>query len=299
MRTPPPLIDCNLLCNTGGDLLSGWAQGAALRASPTAAAMLAELDAGWTMAGADLSGQGYEIDAGDRTILIDTGGLAPSAIARSRHFQNTLTLRLLAAIRAAWQADRADDALALHRVDLWPLLGRVFEADVAAMTVCMAWELRAEGDNALWHHALADECGDMAACYARADKDNTAMALCFRQWFERGARLRACDGETLALMDAELPALTMEGRGHLAEAALKCLTLDPLSGRSYLGALAAEIAGNPSWRGIPDPVAEAHFTQIVNDIGATRIGHVAMRDAKLAARLFPGMLAADADICVK
>ncbi len=310
-RTSPhfsrPLIDCD----AQHDLLASWPVADSVRASDTAHCLLEDLGGFWTLQGADLDGRGWSVDADMGVITVDNGGLTPQAIARSRHFQNILTLRTMAALRAAWQAERADDALSLHRVDLWPLISRIMAADLAVMTLRMAYELREEGFDGQWRHALGDECGDMAADYARTitrtpknQGDAVALGSAFLQWFEKDARVRACDFETLAAMDADLCDLTMDGRGMLGEGAIRCLTIDPVTNISYLGAIAAEIAGNPTWRGIADPVAEAHFAQVMEEIGTTRVGHVAMRDAKLAARLFPGLglpdLLADApNLCIK
>lgn len=288
----PILIDCNLT----PDLLAHWPVGDIVRASDTAISLAIDLG-GWTLIGTDLDARAYEIDPEDRIILINNGGMAHAAIARSRYFQNILTLRTFAALRAAWQTERENDALSMHRLDLWPLLRRILSADIAAMTVRMAYELREDGNDSLWHHALGEEAGDIALDYARTlsrapddQNDAPALASAFLQWFDRDARQIKCDFETLQDMDGAMSILTMDGRGTLSEGAIRCLTVDPMTCASYLGATAAEIAGNPAWRGIPDPIAEAHFAQIIEEIGATRIGHVAMRDRKLAARLFPDAL---------
>jgi len=279
---PPRLIDCN----EHPDLLAGWPVRDIVLASETAENLLFDLDSGWLLQGADLDGKGYGIDAEDMVITVDTGGLAHAAIQRSAYFQNIMTLRTMAALRAAWQAEREDDAFAMHRIDVWPLLNRVLSADIAAMTVRMAYELRDEEIETVWRHALGDETGDMAMAFAR----NGDMSACFLQWFEKDTRVSACDFETLNQMDADLAALTTNGRGQIGEGAIKCLTIDPISGASYLGPVAAEITGNPAWRSIENPVAEAHFIQIMDEIGSTRVGNVQMRDLKLAQRLFPDML---------
>lgn len=296
----PRFIDCN----THPDLLAGWPVAATVRASETAEALLLDLDDNWLLHGADLDGPngtnvGYTIDPEERIITVDTGGLAFAAILRSSYFQNVLTLRTLAALRAAWQAERADDASDMHRIDVWPLLNRVLAADISVMTLRMAYELRAEQIDQVWRHAMGDDNGDMCADYLRTlnrtpehDDDMAALGDGFLQWFEKETRVSKCDFETLAGMDADLAAndLTFDGRGQVGEGALKCLTIDPLTGSSYLGPIASEIASNPAWRGIENPVAEAHFSQIMDEIGSTRVGNVQMRDRKLAERLFPDLL---------
>lgn len=280
MKNRMRIIDCSKT----PDLLAGWPVASIVRSSRTARVLVADL-AGWALEGADLGGKSYAIDLDTQLIQIDTGGLSSAAIARSAHVQHILTLRTFAALRAAWQAGRAEDALDMYRPDLWPLLSRVLKADEVTMTMRMAHELRAIGDDAVWRHALGDEDGDVAGEYA---KGRGSMA--FLQWFEKAGRVKACDFETLSGMDADLAHLTMQGSGQVTEGAIRCLTLDPVSGGSYLGKLAANVAGDPSWRNIADPYAEAHFVQIMNEIGTTRVGGLTIRDAKLASRLFPEML---------
>lgn len=288
MAILPPLHGAKRLidCNDIPDLLAGWPVADLVHASETAENLLLDLDGDWLLCGGDLDGRGWQIDAQGRVITIDTAGLAYGAIRRSTYFQNLVTLRTFAAIRAAWQAEREDDARAMHRIDVWPLLGRVLAADIAAMTLRMADDLRAEEIETVWRHALGDEYGDMAMAYARGGD----LAAAFRQWFEKDDRVVKCDAQTLQDMDAMLTDLTMEGRGQIGEGALRCLTIDPQTGSSYLGGLAAEIAGNPAWRGIENPVNEAHFCQIMDEVGSTRIGFVQLRDRDLAQRLFPDML---------
>lgn len=288
----PHIIDCT----DPEDLLANWPVAALVQASDTALCLAVDLD-GWLLQGVDLGDTPFELDTDNRIITVNNGGLADVAIARSRYFQHGLTLRTFAALRAAWQSLRADDALTMHRVDLWPLLNRVLEADGAVMTLRMAYETRKDGDDALWHHALGENDSDIAQDYARTLgrtpailADGPALTSAFLQWFERDARVTKCDFETLAMMDRELADLSFEGRGTLADGAIRCLAIDPLTNTSYLGSYAAEIAGNPAWRSIKDDMAAAHFAQIIGDIGAVRIGNLAIRDRKLAARLFPDQL---------
>lgn len=287
-----PLIDCTVT----PDLLAGWPVAHRLRASPTACALIEALGPDWRLEGGDLDGAGYMIDAAEDVIVLDTGGLSNAALARSDYMLNALTLHAFASLRAAWQDDRAAAARAAHRPDLWLLIERILAADSAAMTLRMAYEARLEGDEALWRHALGDDCGDMAVSYARrrerhpfVQSDEAAIQAAFIQWFARDERVESADAAALAMLDESLPDLTLEGLGRLSEAAIRCLTLDPCHGakRSAIGALAAELAGDPAFRAIRNPVGEAHFLQIMDEIGTTRMGAVALRDKKLAARLFP------------
>ena len=121
-----PVIDCN----DKPDLLAGLPVADTVMASRTARALMAGLDIGWTIetvpalpASAPLS-----VDPYARIATVATDGLTPQALSRSPHARHALTLRVFAAIRAAWLADRMDDARAVHRPDLWLLLGRMAAA---------------------------------------------------------------------------------------------------------------------------------------------------------------------------
>lgn len=284
-------------CSKAPDILAGWPFAAAVRASATACAILEDMDGNWVLEGADLDGKGYAIDTEESRILIDTNGLSKGAIARSDYFKNALSLRVFAGLRAAWQAERETGARHRHRPDLWLLLARISEADIITMATRMAFEAGAEGDDALWRHALGDQNGDMAIAYMHTlervglgGTDAPALTKAFESWFSKASRINETDLETLAEMDASIETLKADGYGHVSEGAVRCLAIDPLTGGCYLGRMASEIAGNPSWRGIADPVVEAHFLQVMDDIGTVRMGAVSCRDKKLAARLFPDAL---------
>ncbi|NBX66733.1 MAG: hypothetical protein EBQ96_07045 [Proteobacteria bacterium] len=249
------------------------------------------------MEGADLDGRGYAIDIAENRILINTNGLSKGAIARSDYFSNLMTLRVFAGLRAAWQAERQEGARQMHRPDLWLLLARISEADIAVMAIRMAFEAGTQRDETLWRHALGDENGDMAIAYAQTlerlglnGSDAPALTKAFETWFSKHTRISQTDLETLSEMDAAIEILKSDGKGQISEGAVRCLAIDPLSGGCYLGRMAFEIAGDPAWRTITDPIVEAHFLQVMDDIGTVRMGAVACRDKKLAARLFPDAL---------
>ncbi|MBU6235334.1 MAG: hypothetical protein KGQ41_05780 [Alphaproteobacteria bacterium] len=292
-RIMRPVIDCT----ESPDLLAGWPVEAQVKKSATAQAILADLDADWMIEEADLDGKPYEIDADNRLILLDTRGLTKAAIARSDYFRNMLAMQTFAGLRAAWQAERAFEARNMHRPDLWLFIGRLAEADIATLSARMAFEAKLEGDETIWRHAMGDENGDIALMYLHElerrpfiENDTAALALAFAEWFRKPNRVTATDSETLSMMDDMIDNLTMNGRGRMGEGAIRCLTIDPLTGSSYLGVSVAEFAGDPVWRGIADPVVEAHFLQVMDDIGTIRMGAIGIRDKKLAARLFPEAL---------
>lgn len=287
-RTLTPVIDCLKT----PDLLGGWEALGPVQASATAQAILSDLEASWTLEAADLEGAGWHLDADACTITLDTAGLSQAALARSPYFQNAILMDMFAALRAAWQAERVVAARALHQPVLWPFLGRLFAADTAVMAVRMAAELREEGNDALWRHVLGGEYGDMANAYLCLQEralftpdDRAALSAIFFEWFAKEPRVNAADAETLADMDDH--ALVAEGRDTVTFGAIRCLTIDPVSCGSYLGAEAAEIAGNHAWRTITDPLNAAHFQHILSDMDGLRVGGIRLQDKKLAARLFP------------
>lgn len=281
-------------CTSAHDLLGPLPFASELRKSSTLRAILDDLDQNWVIEWTDIGGAGYQIDVEDHLILIDTSGLSMTAIRRSYHLRQTVMLHTISALRAAWAAEREGSARAMYRPDLWTLIARVIQADIAALSVRIAYELRAsEKRKGLWRHILGDDLSDIASAYARALGRSTrydnpkAMVAAFKQWFLKDTRIAACDNDTLCNMDACLGEIAWDGYGHVSEGAIKCLTLDPASGVSYLGNFAGELSGNPAWADIADPVNQTHFMQIIDEIGTKVVGNVAIRDPKLAARLFP------------
>lgn len=267
------------------------------RKSVTAQTLMQDLESDWSLEAADLDGRPFAIDTDSRIILLDTQGLSPAALWRSDYLRHGLTLSFFGALRAAWHGEREAELRAKYRPDLWLMLGRIISADIAAMTARMAFEVGLKDCEPVWRHALGDESGDMALAYLNEldrkpfiDNDTAALAAAFERWFGVPARVTAADMDMLGDMDLRLETLKMRGSGTITEGAVKCLTLDPLTCKSYLGPLAAEIAGNPVWRTLVDPVVEAHFLQLVDEIGMIRIEGLAMRDKNLAARLFPDAL---------
>lgn len=284
-------------CTQAPDILAGWPVADNIRLSATAEALLAELNPDWVLDAADLDNEAYVINADAGTITVNTKGLSKAAIVKSDYLRTAFVLQSFAALRAAWQAEREADARARHRPDIWLFLSRLAAADIATLTARMAFEARTGGDETVWRHALGDADGDMAMAYLQeseraiyASTDTWALTATFTQWFTKPARVAMADRNALADMDDSLEALTMSGAGRVDAGAVRCLTLDPLTGQSYLGRTVADFAGNPVWRTITDPVNEAHFLQIMDEIGTIRQGAVAMRDKKLAARLFPDMM---------
>lgn len=289
----PTTID---LTNTRPDMLAGFAYLAPLRDSPTFMALVDDLD-GWKLIGADLDDAPFRIDAPTHTLKINTRGLNTASILRSQYFRNTLAFNALCAVRAAWAGQRQAEARAMHRPDLWPLLARIARADTAAMAVRMGFEMLDAGDESLWRHILGDALGDVAMEYARvleadfvSGNDARALSAAFIAWFEREDRIHTTDSETLAEMDSNLPSLMWNGRGTMSEGAVRCLSVDPLNGLSYLDKTAGDLAGNPSWGDVVHPINQAHFVQIMDEIGTTRVAGLSMRDADLARRLFPDIL---------
>lgn len=289
----PTMFDCTAARN---EFLTAFPYLKELKKSPSFAALLEDLD-GWQFIGADLDDKPYRIDLQSHTVRINTRGLSATSILRSQYFRNTLAFNALLAVRAAWQARAEDEARRMHRPDVWPLIARIARADIAAMAVRMGFELLDANQDPLWRHILGDALGDVAQDYARtldltatADDDDAALSAAFLAWFDRSERLHVSDAETLADMDMGLPALLWDGRGSLSEGAVRCLTVDPVCGSSYLGIHAGEIAGDPAWSDMIDPINQAHFLQIIDEIGTTRVGSLSMRDEELAKRLFPGLL---------
>jgi hypothetical protein len=285
----PDTIDCTLRT----DLLAAFPYLADLYESDTFAALVDSIDPDWQMVGADLDEAAYRIDLRSRTIRINTKGLNAASLQRSNYFRNQLALNVTSAVRAAWQAERMHETKSMHRPDVWLVLARIVQADIDVMAVRMGFEMLDSGNESLWRHILGETSSDVAQEYARclemhigALDDNRALASAFVSWFDKHDRLKHTDAATLADMDHALPSLVWEGRESISEGTIRCLSVDPISGSSYLGVKAGELAGNQDLSVMHDLITQAHYAQIMDEIGATSVGAITVRDKRLADRLF-------------
>jgi hypothetical protein len=292
-KTPRIFIDCNASIT----LFENWPMKAMIQKSKTANVLLKNLGNQWTLETADLSDKGYHINDEQKIITIDTSGLSKEAIARSDKILDQVTWRSFAALRAAHQSEYINRVRAIHRPDLWLLLGRIIEADIKTMSLRMAYEAKWEGHETIWRSILGGDYTDMAINYTQqrertpfSEVDAAALEKTFKLWFLKQAHINDTDLETLTEMDAFLSDLTMEGLSKLEKKHIKCLTLDPITQTSYLDDFAEKLSQDHKWKTIKSPMIESHFLQVMGEIGTIRQGAVAIRDKKLAARLFPEML---------
>ena len=271
-----------------------WAT-AILSASPTARSMVFEaMDQGWSISLEDLNGPEYHLDVPEKLIVLDNNNLVMSALGRSEYFRNVLLVAFIRALRDVWQEKRhgafedfeSESVLKLERV-------RAADLDIVAMLV--AWELRGEGINGLWRHMIGSEEGDIAMRFSGTMErepasvfNGNALKEAFIQWFRSEERINTADHQTLNAMDFAVEEYGIDAFGKKKVKALNLEILSCLPDKTaYLQGFGREIVMGPLYAGLTDPINQAHFFQIVNDMHVTRVQDVPFRDVDLAYKIFP------------
>ena len=125
--------------------------------------------------------------------------------------QGRLMINLISALRRGLKANQGYR----ERFDMCPQdflrLNRLVEADIDAVTVQVAWELRTADQPAAWRQYLAGEKGDLAIVFANRLKSDPlaafngkALRAAFRQWFAMPARPDSADRTALEFLDMAL-----------------------------------------------------------------------------------------------
>lgn len=269
-----------------------------LNTSPLAAALLRRgIKKGWAIG---LTGQSmdyfYALDAQNRTIVIDHGGFAPQALRRSAHCREALVGSLIRALRDIGHETRLGAYEVSLRPDAVLMMERARSADIEAVTVMIAWELRSAGYPALWRHLLGSEDGDVALTFGytiektpKSLYDGKALGSAFLRWYADAARVNGCDHVTLEMLDQlliESGDAVSWGKGSFTPEDARDLSILP-DGLAYLKEEAQQVAGAPEFLTLGDPVNEAHLFQISYDLAVVRVAGVPFRTASLARLIFP------------
>jgi hypothetical protein len=269
-----------------------------LSASPSAMLMMKEAaEQGWRLGLASLEKHDFHLDVPDRVIVLDNNGCEPAALVRSYHFFNTLLVSLTRALRDVWQEKRHGGFDENYTPESVLFLERVRAADCDVMTVLTAWELRNNEDEAsddLWRHIISSEEGDMAQAFSYSiettDDRMLALGAAFRQWFRNAQRMNTCDHETLEYMDDVLsmnPGASSFGKKRAGRICVEVLSCLP-DKTAYLRGTGEEILRDPSFAGLCEPINQSHFLHITRDAQVVYVQNVPFRDARLAAKIFPG-----------
>jgi hypothetical protein len=207
---------------------------------------------------------------------------------------------LIIGLRHVWQSDTG-----VHLTD--PSLSksaqflkqRILKADQDILLLAIASELRAENYFDLWRHCIGGDLYDLTmALQDHLDREPDApmvthLAPLVEEWFFEDTRLSECDFETLEMFEDQI-----ESERGLAPWGSRALTRNDVyaltslaDGQSYLGELAEDILHDPIYSRTPDFSTELYIEQIEDDLSLINSGPLRFRDAELAEKLFPGILA--------
>jgi hypothetical protein len=285
---------------TDADLI-GWICAMAAE-SPTSRALLHGAEKpGWSVRFDATSQNGYDIDRAARGIVIDHHGFSANALARSGYYRNILLLTFIKALRAVWHEDEGHYFLRTHRPDAALMLARARAADIEAVSILAAWELRAAGHADIWRALLGSEEGDMAMIFTRALEsdasgfyDGSVLTRCFCQWYGDQSRIAMTDHATLEEMDG---LLKKEGADIVGQEPLRARDIENLSrlpaGKPYLAGMGKNLCTDPYFMALEDPINESHLFQISYDSRAVMVEGVPFRDARLARLIFPDLSKAE------
>jgi hypothetical protein len=176
------------------------------------------------------------------------------------------------------------------------MLERMRAAALDIMVVAIAWEMRSEGQNRLWRYLIGSEDGDIALHFLKTlQRESTsqsahkALSGAFAQWFRSEKRVNDCDHETLNYMDLIIQ--ESGGKDTFGDTRLKALDLEVISclpdKTAYLLGQGNEVLCDPLYSGLCNEINQAHYTQIINDLGSICVQGIRFRNADLAAKIFP------------
>jgi hypothetical protein len=177
----------------------------------------------------------------------------------------------IAGLRRIWHSRMGADAPLMLSPEDFIAWKRCEEADVAAVTLRIALELRHAGKTFLWRHLLSGADADMAALYQRTGEedpqtvyDGRALRAAFMQWFADDARVTACDASAAEDMDTLLATgMVRHGRAFLPLERAHMQNIGFLSdGSNYL----AGIRTGPWFEPVRDDALAAQLWDLEQDL---------------------------------
>ena len=266
---------------------------AELSKSPIARQLVREAgEQSWRLGLARLDHHDFHLNVPEKTIILDDHGLDAESLPGAPYFYHAMQISLVRALRDACKEKRHGGFDENYAPESVLFLERLRAADCDVIAALVAWELR----GGLWRHMTGSEDSDIALAFSSVlEKDPSAafngraLAAAFRQWFRNTGRVNACDHETLEYMDGVLdmnPGAAF-GRRRAGKICVEVLSCMP-DKTAYLRGLGEEILSDPLFAGLSDPINQAHFMQVMRDAEVCYVQNVPFRDAKLAARIFPG-----------
>ena len=264
--------------------------------SPMATALFEEAAKdGWAIDIQDLDDLDFHLDVPEKCITLNSHGLAPSSLQKSRYFRGSMVMAFVRSLRDIWQEKRHGGFETHFNPQHVMLLERIRAADCETMLVVIAWEIEQAGTPDLWRHLIGSSEGDMAMAFTamlEKQKHNTcvydAMNAAFKQWFLSDERINICDHETLEYLDN---IITTEGKEAFGTTDLNASDIEMIAYLpnhfAYLQGLGEGILNNALYTGMNDIINQSHLMHIMEDMQSVQVAGIAFRDAELAAKIFP------------
>ncbi|MES2728861.1 MAG: hypothetical protein V4621_02025 [Pseudomonadota bacterium] len=233
------------------------------------------------------------IDAVNHTLYLPHFGYSLPKLIQHGLFGVLVRIELYRGLRLAWQAMNGLTPLGLGLgPQAWLKWARVSGADADIYMLLLAYALRDEGpDSQIWRYALAGSLYPVAATLSHVLSVGMGRAAALGSmqkalhcWLQQSDLVTTSDRAALDDIDQAAEETTLPD-GDMTPADL--VRMGHLTGSlNYMDAIAVDLSGNQPFWTIPDPVAQTHLAQILEEQNYIAIGPIVMRDAELARKLF-------------
>jgi hypothetical protein len=266
--------------------------------SPTGALLLKNaVHFDWHMSFESLENIGWSLNTEHYVASINKAQLSVKSLSRSPFFMNTIVCDFIRSLRDIWLEEKTDIDYQDYHPETILKMERMRAADIEALTLQVAWELRSVGYSVLWRHILGSDKGDMAMLFTRFLEhdpaslfDGSALLVAFKQWYADDERINAADRSALEICDDILFTSDKNKRvfanTSLCKESLAAFFALP-EGRLYLSSVIPEIMKSPYFSSMQDPINEAHLYHIIRDLEVCYVGNVPFRNPQLADKIFP------------
>lgn len=199
-------------------------------------------------------------------------GYQPDLLQKTEKGVSRYLVSFIGGLRRAWHHHGGRGPNAMLKPEDFLKISRCEEADIAAITHMVAWELRSVGAAFLWRYLLSGPDGDISVVFERRAQehphsqfDGAALKSAFDQWFADRERLAACDHFALEMIDMALVqpgAAPTIGTVSMKRSMVEGIGILP-NGHNYLGGCL--LAGDWYAR-LDDEFNLAHLRHIQQDI---------------------------------
>ena len=251
----------------------------------------------WRIQLSDVTDFAYDMDVDDKILTLNSHGMNASNALQSNYFAPQIILALIEGLRMVRHVELLDGALEQYSPQMVIRIGRICMADCVTQTIKTAWDAKNDGYDASWKHLICGDYGQMAHKFASVmetfllsnmDGDmayNQSMAIMFNDWFALEDKIFQCDHESLNMIDDMIADDVQFGEKTLQSLTIACLTTTAGDTITYLQKPHVDdIADNPYYTSVQNPINRAHLSQLMNDMQSTLVDGVQFRDGALAAR---------------